>query len=318
MNYYDILGIPNKSLLEDIKKAYKKLALKYHPDKPHGNRDKFEQISKAYSHLSDKSRKDAYDASLVDDAALGKIFSSLFDTIFTKVAEIKRNKHKSTSHTSNPTSFAGNTNANNTTAKNWKPNDSSSPNDSPSKKVKTIRMYVRLTLDEVYRGDIKQVLVRLRRGDTWIKKPFYINTMEHKSKYIYSDQGDEEYGEKGDLEINVTVLEHEKVKKGYIMGEYDLYIYETISLYEYYTGVNSQIKILNNETVNVKLESNAFKDNNEYVHIVEQHGLPYLRGEDILYGNLYIYFKLYLPKCIENESHMDSIKTYFNVNGRSS
>ena len=45
---YAILELPENAPLEDVKKAYKRLALKYHPDKNPGTEEKFKQISEAY------------------------------------------------------------------------------------------------------------------------------------------------------------------------------------------------------------------------------------------------------------------------------
>ena len=62
-DYYDILGVNKSSSKEDIKKAYRKLALKYHPDKNKGNKaseEKFKEASEAYHVLSDEKRKANY------------------------------------------------------------------------------------------------------------------------------------------------------------------------------------------------------------------------------------------------------------------
>ena len=62
-DYYETLGVSKTSSLDEIKKAYKKLALQYHPDrnKDKGAEDKFKEISEAYAVLSDKEKKDTYD-----------------------------------------------------------------------------------------------------------------------------------------------------------------------------------------------------------------------------------------------------------------
>lgn len=63
MNYYQILGVPESASQDDIKKAYKKLAMKHHPDRG-GDNKKFQEISQAYDTLSDATKKSQYDAEL--------------------------------------------------------------------------------------------------------------------------------------------------------------------------------------------------------------------------------------------------------------
>jgi molecular chaperone DnaJ len=60
-NYYDILGVDKKASKEDIKKAFRTLAHKYHPDKKGGSADKFKEASEAYSVLSDDQKRAQYD-----------------------------------------------------------------------------------------------------------------------------------------------------------------------------------------------------------------------------------------------------------------
>ncbi|WP_187983081.1 DnaJ domain-containing protein [Borreliella bavariensis] len=64
-DYYNILGIQKNASNEEIKKAYKKLAIKYHPDKNKGNKiaeEKFKEINEAYEILSSPDKKRNYDA----------------------------------------------------------------------------------------------------------------------------------------------------------------------------------------------------------------------------------------------------------------
>lgn len=62
-DYYRVLGITKAATDEEIKKAYRKLALRYHPDKNKaaGAEDKFKEIAEAYEVLSDKKKRDIYD-----------------------------------------------------------------------------------------------------------------------------------------------------------------------------------------------------------------------------------------------------------------
>jgi DnaJ-class molecular chaperone len=65
VNYYEILGVKEEATEEEIRKAYRKLALKWHPDKHVEKKqeaeNKFKSISEAYSVLSDAEKKREYD-----------------------------------------------------------------------------------------------------------------------------------------------------------------------------------------------------------------------------------------------------------------
>jgi len=80
-NLYDVLGIDKKSSLVDIKKAYHKLAIKYHPDKCDDGKGKFQEITDAYSILSDNSKRQMYDMTGISESINinpEEIFSQLF------------------------------------------------------------------------------------------------------------------------------------------------------------------------------------------------------------------------------------------------
>jgi len=93
-DYYEVLGVPRNASEADIKKAYRRLAMKYHPDRNPGEEaeQKFKEAKLAYEILTDPKKRSAYDqfghAGVDADAGLGRgggfgdIFGDVFGDIF--------------------------------------------------------------------------------------------------------------------------------------------------------------------------------------------------------------------------------------------
>jgi DnaJ-class molecular chaperone len=101
-NYYEILEIDKNATIDDIKKNYKKLAFKWHPDKNQDNKaeaeKKFKDISKAYQILSDPDKRKIYDLTGTDESLqttsfkneqelFQEFFSNLKDQLFNNIPE---------------------------------------------------------------------------------------------------------------------------------------------------------------------------------------------------------------------------------------
>ena len=92
--YYDLLELPKNCTEDEIKKSYRKMAMKYHPDRNKDNKEKaeenFKKISNAYNILSDKNKRNLYDkygeSGLSDtlDMGGGPNFDDIFDTLLKK------------------------------------------------------------------------------------------------------------------------------------------------------------------------------------------------------------------------------------------
>lgn len=91
---YEVLGVSRDASAEEIKRAYRRLAHRYHPDRNPGDREseeRFKEVKAAYELLSDPERRSRYDRFGVDDPAaaasagaedLGSVFEDLFNSVF--------------------------------------------------------------------------------------------------------------------------------------------------------------------------------------------------------------------------------------------
>lgn len=108
MSYYKLLGVSPQASPEEIKSAYRKLALRYHPDKNPGDKiaeEKFKEISNAYSVLSDTQKRMIYDQQQMFSGGgnfsgrqgdFNDIFNQMFEEIFnTKNGPFRKKKQNS-------------------------------------------------------------------------------------------------------------------------------------------------------------------------------------------------------------------------------
>lgn len=195
-DYYEILGLKKGAAADEIKASYRKLAMKYHPDRNKGDKaseEKFKEISEAYAVLSDPDKKQQYDTvgsnqfhqrysqdDIFRGADFGNIFNEFgggFDDIISRM-------------------FGGGARGGRHQAQQTRGQDVEYP--------------VTVSFDEAYRGGERAVNFRLSDGDErkmTIKIPAGIQTggrLRVAGKGARSNYG----GQPGDLFIIVTVAEH--------------------------------------------------------------------------------------------------------------
>jgi molecular chaperone DnaJ len=92
-DFYEVLGVPRTAGEDDIKKAYRRLAMQYHPDRNPGDKEaeeRFKAVSEAYAILSDPDKRGQYDrfgtvgpAGGFGDTGFGTLFEDIFENFFT-------------------------------------------------------------------------------------------------------------------------------------------------------------------------------------------------------------------------------------------
>ncbi len=102
-DYYQVLGISKNANKSDIKRAYRKLAIKYHPDRNQGNKifeEKFKEVKEAYEVLIDDKRRSVYDkygnsfgdSDFVSEFTTSSDFNDIFGDVFGDIFGVKKNK----------------------------------------------------------------------------------------------------------------------------------------------------------------------------------------------------------------------------------
>lgn len=288
--YYEILGVVKNASQEDIKKAFKILALKYHPDKCKDN-ETFKMINEAYQVLSNKEKRAMYDMTTTftnnqnekGDIQSAEIMSNFIKTLLGILREVLKNK------------------MNKKSAKLKKHQQ--------QHHSKCLMLTIPITLDELYRCETKKIAVKVKRLDRYdmASKTYeykyetvnlYVSLINYKRDIVFENMGDEdEYGKRQGIQIKFDIQHHDKFHISDIISVYDIMSYDNvISLYEFYTAKEIEINYLNNEHIKLVY---IFDNLDLLVIRIEGKGLAYTDDEDsdlIKRGDLYIYYKLSLPK----------------------
>lgn len=306
MSYYTTLGVSKTASHDEIKKAYRKLSLQYHPDRNSGNDDKFKTINEAYETLGDGDKKHIYDRQqnnplsgmFANQSDVNNVHrnmmsgSDMFQELFSDIL----NQHKS----HGTFSFGGNV------GQNRSPNIRVFHNGipvnigrQPSIKPEPIHINLEVTLNDIFHQcekTCKYSHYKIDDSNTKIIVSSHItfnipgDTINGKVIKLVGE-GHNNNGERGDLVITLTVNKHETFEK----QDDDIVMSKNISLLDALTGfvmtfthISGKQYSINNSPGNI-IQPNYQKSIN---------GLGFRKKDNNSYGNLIVKFYIDFPKSL--------------------
>jgi curved DNA-binding protein len=292
-DYYKVLGIEKNASDDEIKKAYRKLAMKYHPDKNQGKKsaeNKFKDISEAYEVLHDPEKRSKYDR-------LGSSWNQYHqeggtdqDFNWSEWFNSRKEKRKPAGETMGDFFNSGGSGVSDFFEKIFGEGFRSRQNYSRTpRKGEDLNATVEVTLEDIFRGTSIVLDSEGQKIEVAIKPGIPDG---QKLKISGKGKSGGSGGKNGDLFITVKVAEHKRVSRN---GD-DINIQLTIDLYKAILGGTTKIRTFGDTLqVNIPPEMQQGKK-----LLVKGQGFPKYnsKGER---GDLYITFDIKLPTGLTEE-----------------
>ena len=272
VDFYAVLEVEPHATLDEIRTAFKQKALKYHPDKNkmhEDTRDMFERVHLAYNVLKDPESRKKYDDTFLrkegqsTDSNMDELVNIFMDMMMQQMQSLKRG----------------------------------------AKKTSDLVLSVNIKLEDVYHGDIKKIIARVKRNEEWKKQVFYLNLLEYQETYVFKGQAD---NYSGDVIVNThIVLPNEFIT---VNGR-DIHMKHGIDLFTILYGGTVVIPYMQDDNICLEVKPFTFK------YTVKDHGLPCKtrnNREDVIYGDLVVELFLDVDINVLSLQHVyEFIKTYF-------
>lgn len=275
MDYYSTLGLNRNASQEEIKKAYRKMAMQHHPDRG-GDEKKFKQISEAYEILSDPQKKQMVDMG-VDP----------------------RNQQQGGFNQSGPFEFHFGTH-------NFEDifgGFGFGGFHRHAQRNKTISLIVDLTLEDILNGKNLDAEVSIPGGRKKIINIAIPPGIEEGQQIRYQGMGDNSIPNvpAGDLIVNIRVIPHSTFRRE---GD-NLVLDKYITVWDALAGTKIDISTLDKKSLEITVPAGCQP---ETVLSCRNEGLPNMRSK--LRGNLLVKIKVRIPKIVDqkNKDLIEQIK----------
>jgi curved DNA-binding protein len=282
MDYYSTLGVERNATDDDIKKAYRKLAMKHHPDRG-GDEATFKKISEAYDILSDPQKKQIVDLGGDPKNQGGGGYGNSFNQgpfEFHFGGGVPPGMEDIFGRFGFGSGFGR----------------------QPMKKNKTLNINVDITLEDVLTGkDINAEITIPGSGKRKMINIAIPAGIEHGQQIRYEGMGDDAVRDirPGDLIVNVNVRPHSRFRREHT----DIILEKSVSVWDAIVGSTLDIETLDGKILTINVPQGT---KHGTVLSCRGEGLPIMRSRNR--GNLLIMIKVDMPKNL-SESQLDKIKS---------
>jgi curved DNA-binding protein len=274
-NYYEVLGVPRDASDDEIRKAYRALARKYHPDVNPNNpqaETRFKEINEAHTVLADKTKRAQYDrfgtsggqpaypgAGSTTGSTYGGAggaggpgsvdFSDIFESIFGGV----------------------------------------DPRGRAAAAGQDVEQKVEITLEEAFTGTDRRFQFHTANGQARTITVKIPPGIEHGGKIRIANEGAPGYGggRRGDLVVVVNMAPHQRLER----RNHDLYAKVPVDLYDMILGGEIRIPVMGGKSLTLKVPPLS---QNGTTHRIPNQGMP-LRSNPTQRGDLYLQLDVVLP-----------------------
>uniref|UniRef100_A0A2N9EBZ2 J domain-containing protein n=1 Tax=Fagus sylvatica TaxID=28930 RepID=A0A2N9EBZ2_FAGSY len=314
VDYYNILKVNRSATEEDLKKAYKKLAMKWHPDKnPAVNQKeaetKFKQISEAYDVLSDPQKRQIYDLYGEEALQLAEFssgnpasFPRDADDIFAEFfggsrADDRGGRFRSNNSDAGRSQGKANNNHN---------HNHSNNNSNKNKKAEAIESKLVCSLEELYKGCRKKMRISRLVPDEFGRPKTVEEILKIDIKPGWKKGTKITFPEKGNQEPGITPADlifvvDEKPHPIFKRDGNDLVVNQKILLLEALTGVSFSLATLDGRNLAIPA-TDIVKPGHEIV--IPNEGMP-ISKDPSKKGNLLIKFDIIFPSRLTAEQKSD-------------